>query len=79
MIIFKFLEEMIDQLVASVLTCLIILLFVWPFMGSGFGAAIMKPLALLSIAGLFWVFLPIITGTVKAAYLDWRKGSEKQI
>lgn len=72
MIIFKFMEEMLDQLVASVLTCLIVLLFVWPFMESGFGTAIMKPLALLSVAGLFWVFLPVIVGTVTAAYKDWK-------
>lgn len=80
MTIFKFLGEMIDQLVAAVLTCFFVLLFVWPFMEPGFGKVIIKPLALLSIVGLFWVFLPVTIGIIKTTYKDWRKyKSEKQI
>lgn len=72
MIILVFLREIVDRIVAVILTSFIILLVAWPFMEPGFGKGIMKPLTLLSIAGLFWVFLPAIIGTVTAAYKDWK-------
>lgn len=68
----RFIVELLDAGVAMIITITMVLTFAWPFMADGFWSTRLKYLWLGTIAGLVWVFLPIIIEITKAVYLDWR-------
>jgi len=68
----RYFAELIDQAVAMILTLTMVMTFLWPFMSDGFWSEKLSYLWLATLAGVFWVFLPIIIAIARATYKDWR-------